>query len=137
MKKIKYEPIFEPEELRKRIADLSVALSKVLGALQCFEDCGAADIADDEAIFVQEVIGFYELIKLVEEEEYGPAIDSVNKACWEIEVANEQGAKNVDHPWFGEATGGCYETNTFFRGLEPHVRSSKIWTDTEGRRAGT
>lgn len=113
MKKIKYTPMFEPEDLRQRIASLSEALSKVLGALQCLEDCGASEIADDEAIFVQEVMGFYELVKLVEEEEYTAAIKSVNKACWEIEVAKEEGGKDIDHPWLGEPTGGCFETNTF------------------------
>lgn len=114
MKKIKYEPVFKPEDLRERIENLSKALSEVLGALQCFDECGAADIADDEAIFVAEVIGFFDLLELVKEEEYGAAIDSINKACWDIEVANEQGSKDIEHPWFGQATGGGYETNTFF-----------------------
>lgn len=114
MQKIKYKPVLTPEDLQKRISNLSDALGKVLGALQCLEDCGAAEIADDEAIFVQEVIGFYELIKLVEEEEYSAAIDSVNKACWEIEVAIEEGRQDIDHPWLGEPTGGHFETNTFF-----------------------
>ncbi len=114
MKTIKYEPTFEPEDLRQRIANLSDALSKVLGALQCLEDCGASEIADDEAIFVQEVMGFYELVKLVEEEEYTAAIKSVNKAYWEIEVANEEGRQDIDHPWLGEpTTGSHFETPTF------------------------
>lgn len=59
------------------------------------------------------MLGFLDLIKLVEEEELSGAVKSVNKACWEIEMARQLGGTEVSHPWKGEYTGGFYEDTVF------------------------
>jgi isopenicillin N synthase-like dioxygenase len=111
--KIKYNPYITPEDLQERIKNLSTAIGEALDPLHALGDCGAERIADDEARYVTEMAGFLYLMKLVMEEEFTEAIKSVNRACWEIEVANKEGAVNVDHPWFGQLTGGIFETTTW------------------------
>jgi hypothetical protein len=123
-KSIKYEPYFSEAELKLRIDNLSDAIGRVLGVLQCWEhheDCGANDIADNEAKFVQEVLGFLYLLELAQKEEIPGAIKSVNKALWEIEMVRQIGGVEVNHPWKGEAAGGrSYETrcSSFFKGFD-------------------
>jgi hypothetical protein len=120
MKKIKYQSEYTTEELETLLRNLSEALNRALVPLQSLEDCGAEDIADDEASYVQEMAGFIHLVKLVEEEEFTEACRSLNRACWEIEVAEEEeGTTYVDHPWLGESIGGSYPTQIFH---EMHTR---------------
>lgn len=111
--KIKYAPLYTPEDLQERIDKLREALSEALLPLQCLEVCGAAEIADEEACYVQEMQDFVELINLVESEELAAAIDSVDNAREEIDHAAEESATDVEHPWFDEETGGSNGTQTF------------------------
>lgn len=113
MKKIEYQSEYTAEELETLLRNLSEALNRALVPLQSLEDCGAEDIADDEASYVQEMAGFIDLVKLVEKEEFTEACRSLNRACWEIEVAEEEGTTYVDHPWLGESIGGSYPTRIF------------------------
>jgi hypothetical protein len=120
---INYNPLFSEEDLTRRIRNLSNAVSAALGPLQYWEDheqCGANDIADNEAKYVQEIMGFLYLFELVEQEELPGAVKSVNKALWEIEMARQIGGIEVNHPWKGEAFDRSYETlcSSFFKGFD-------------------
>ena len=66
------------------------------------------------------MIGFYELIKLAEEEGYKAAINSVNMACWGIEVANGDDGQDINYPLLDKSTGGCFETNTLLANWDHH-----------------
>jgi len=109
--KIKYTPLYTAEDMRKRIENLSCAISEALEPLHLLQECGAAEISDDEARYVQEMYGFLELIRLVEVEELAGAIQSVNKAFWEIEVAESEGLSNIEHPWLKSLIPGRYDTH--------------------------
>lgn len=123
-KSINYKPTFSGEDLKRRIKNLSDAIGEALGPLQCWEDheqSGANEIADNEAQYVQEIFGFFNLLELAQEKELSGSVKSVNKACWEIEMARQIGGIEVNHPWKEDAAGGrIYETHcsSFFAGFD-------------------
>jgi hypothetical protein len=117
-KRIQYTPRFQPEDLRNRLIKLSKAFEKALHPLQCFQDCGADEIANEEASYIQEMRGFVELVQMMAEELAG-AVNSVNRAFYEVEEVEFDCREIDDHPWLDEYPDGYFDTTIFKATLPP------------------
>lgn len=135
--KIKYNPSYSKSELELLVRNLSEALSSALGPLQCFSGTSgisANEIGDNEAKYIQEFLGFLDLVKLVEEEELSDAVRLARQACWEVEKASQSDASKPTHPWADCGGGGYYENTVFYATDYGWLEFSEYDYDSDARR---
>ena len=113
MKKIIYQPIHERKEFEALLEGLNDAFGSALLALELLQNCGAAEIADDEEYYVEEMQTFIASVKMVEDIEFAEACESIERARTEIDLAEEEGSVNIDHPWSRAATEESSRGNCF------------------------
>lgn len=104
MNKIIYQTVHKREEFEVLLEGLNDTFGSALLALELLQNCGSAEIADDEEYYVEEMQTFIASVKMAEDIEFAEAIESIERARREIYLAAEKGSVNIDHPWFRDAT---------------------------------